>query len=227
MIFIQSIRVKDIDFPYEVIIKRRNRNIYLRIKDGKIVITTPKKLSLDFIYGFILKNYESIYKSWIKPPLIMNTLHFFGKPYSLEILESSRNYILKEEDKIFIFTKKKENSYIQKLVTLFYAKELLKFVEKNILQIKFKFHIDYDITFDCKNVKTYFGECFPKRRHIILSTKLAKYEPIYILSVLYHEMGHFYYQNHSMQFYALLEQVFPNYKQIQKNLRKIRYNDAF
>ncbi len=223
----RRLQVKDIDCLVDVIIKRSNKNIYLRVRDNILWITSPKNLSDDFIKNMILKNYDSIYKSLHTPSFEPSGLHFFGKEYSLEIISSMTDHIEVEENKMMIYTKKKENSHIQKLVSLFYAKELSKFVEKNILQIKFDFHIDYEITFAFKNVKTYFGECFVKRRHIILATKLAKYEPRYILSVIYHEMAHFFYQNHSMQFYSLLEQVFPGYVQTQKSLRKIKYNDMF
>lgn len=223
----RRIQVKDLDCAVNVIIKRSNRHIYLRVRENMLWITSPASLSDEFIKDMILKNYDMIVKALCIPPSESGRLHFFGKDYPLEIIGSAFNLVEPLQDKIIIHTKKKENSHIQKLVSLFYAKELSKFVEKNLPPIKSAFHLNEEITFAYKNVKTYFGECFPKRRHIILATKLAKYEPGYILSVIYHEMAHFYYQNHSMQFYSLLEQVYPNYRQVQKSLRKIKYNDMF
>lgn len=227
MIFIRRLQVRDIDCSVEVIVKKSNKNIYLRVRNQMLYITAPNNLSDELIRKLVLKNYTAIAKALSTPPPVENKLHFFGREYELRICSSGMDHVFAEEDILWIFTKKKEDSYIQKLVLLFYAKELSNFVEKNISQIKSKFHFEEEIRFAYKNVKSYFGECFPKRRYIILSVKLAKYDPQYILSVLYHEMAHFFHQNHSMQFYELLERVFPGYRQTQKNLRKIKYNDIF
>ncbi|MCM1197024.1 MAG: M48 family metallopeptidase, partial [Roseburia sp.] len=78
-----------------------------------------------------------------------------------------------------------------------------------------------------KNVKGYYGECFSKKNLIILSTKLAKYDLKYILSVIYHECAHFKYQNHQKEFYDYLEERYPNYQKVQRELRKIRYNEKY
>ena len=66
-----------------------------------------------------------------------------------------------------------------------------------------------------------------KQRLIILSTNLAKYEFNYILSVIYHEYAHFYVSGHGDKFYNILENVFPNYKKTQSNLRKTKYSDLY
>lgn len=227
MIFIRRVQVKDIDCPVEVTVKKSNKHIYLRVRSRTLFITAPHDLSDEFIRELVLKNYTAIAKALSTPPPVENKLHFFGREYELRVCPSERERVIAEDGILWVFTKKKENSHIQKTVLLFYAKELSNFVEKNISAIKSAFHFNEEIQFQYKNVKSYFGECFPKRRIIILSLKLAKYDPYYILSVLYHEMAHFFHQNHGMRFYALLEQVFPGYRRVQKELRKIKYNDIF
>ncbi|MCR4898950.1 MAG: DUF45 domain-containing protein, partial [Acholeplasmatales bacterium] len=49
----------------------------------------------------------------------------------------------------------------------------------------------------------------------------------YILSVLYHEYCHFHYMNHQKEFYDFIELRLPNYRKINSNLRKIKYNDLY
>ena len=227
MIFIFRIKVKDIDCPVKVIIKKTNKHIYLRDRDNTIVITSRCNLTLEFINNMVLKHYDAIYKSLTKTSPTLNELHYFGKKYSLDVVLSQSNNVEVLEDRIVIFTKKKEESYIQKIMSLFYAKELSNFVEKNLENIKNIFNIKFPITIVYKDVKTYFGSCYFRRKQINFATKLCKYDPIYIMSVIYHEMAHFYYPNHSTKFYALLEQKFPNYKKIHKNLKKITYNDLY
>lgn len=221
------IKIKDIECEVEVIIKRRNKNIYLRVRDGKILITTPSKLSTDYIEKMILKNYDYILKLLNKPNICSDGIHFLGKKYQIEIISSTHNNVLLGDENITIFTRKNEEAYIKRILHLFYGNELKKIVTKYIDEIKKAFNISFDIEFQYKNVKTYFGECYHKRRLVILATKLAKYDLVYILSVIYHELAHFYYQNHSYKFYDLLEKVFPKYKQVQRNLKKIKYYDLY
>ena len=222
-----KLKVREYEFPVHILLKRGNKNIYLRVKNEVVYITTPTPLTESFVRKMIEQNYDMIVKAFQRPPLDQTILHFLGKAYKLSIFPSVKDEVVIREEEICIFVKKKETAYIQKILHLFYAKELEKIVEKNILKIKYDFHIYFDILFQYKNVKTYFGLCYFKKRIIVLSTRLAKYDPRYILSVIYHEMGHFFYHNHSMQFYNLLEQVFPNYRKTQSELRKIKYNDFF
>lgn len=193
-----------------------------------IVITSFKKLTIDYIEKFILSNYDAIYKSLnTKPPLASNTLHFLGKEYSLAIFDAKYDLVYAQDNSIYVYTKNNNFQYIKSLIHTFYATEMEKIVKNELPNINIKFNISFPVIFDYKNVSTYFGECFPKRRKIILATKLAKYDPIYIKSVIYHEYAHFFYNNHQNEFYNLLEKVFPNYKLIQKSLRKIKYNDIY
>ncbi|MBQ9124559.1 MAG: DUF45 domain-containing protein [Acholeplasmatales bacterium] len=221
-----NITVKDITLEVVVIIKKQNRRAYYRIKPNNILqITTPYKISDEHIKKVILDNYEKIKKSLNTSNIEKrNSLHLFGKSYNLEIIESKHynSYVL--DDTIYIYCNLDNAS---KAIDKFYADKLKEYVEKRIDFIKRQFHIDYEITFKYKNVKTYFGECFYKRRLVILSTKLCKYEEIYIDSVIYHELAHFTFQNHSDSFYMLLEGLFPNYKRIQAKLRKIKFDDIY
>lgn len=228
MIFIKRFIYLDIDCNIYVTIKKSNKKIYLRVKNGDIYFTSPVKLTDDYILNMVKNNYNSIIKAIKKaPPAKTNKLHFFGLEYDVIINKSSLNNVYIMDNEIHIYTKKADDNYILRLVHLFYANRLSQFVEKNIEAVKNKFNLNFNITLDYKNVKTYFAKCYSKRRHVVFSTNLCKYSEFYILSVIYHELAHFYHQNHGIQFYNLLEQKFSNYKKVQKELRKIKYNDIY
>lgn len=228
MIFIKRFQYLDIDCNVYVTIKRSNKRIYLRVKNGDIYFTSPIKLTDDYILNMVKTNYNSIFKAIKKaPPTKTNKLHLFGYEYNVIINKSDYNKVYLIDDEIHIYTKKIDEAYLSRLVHLFYANRLSQFVEKNIDEIKNKFNIGFNITLQYKNVKTYYAKCYSKKHHIIFSTNLCKYDEFYILSVIYHELAHFFHQNHGMQFYNLLEQKFPNYKKTQSNLRKIKYNDIY
>ncbi|MBE6137540.1 MAG: M48 family metallopeptidase [Erysipelotrichaceae bacterium] len=223
----RSIRVNDFDFLFDVKIKRANKNIYMRIKNQVLYFTSPVMLKDDFIKKMILKNYDEIYKKLTMPPLSYNTIHFLGAEYNIKLVKSNTNTIVYDQENFYIHTTSEDSKHIESLMHLFYAKELKKIVESNIDEIKEKFNIKFNITFQYKNVHSYYGECFHKKRHIILATRLCKYKLEYILNIIYHEMAHFYHQNHSKAFYELLEAVHPGYRASQRALKRTRYNDGY
>lgn len=219
------VHVNQINFKVEVIYRRLNRKIYLRIKDGVVVITTPVKLSYEKIEDMIEKNFNSIMKYMTPSKQIEDKIHYLGKEYSLSIEDSSFNKINVLEDVIQVYSRTPQA--IEKLVESLYKNTLSNVVERYAKDILSQFNIDFEVQFQYKKVKGYYGECFSKKRLIILSTRLAKYDMKYILSVIYHECAHFKYQNHQKEFYEYLEKRYPNYRKIQKELRKIRYNEKY
>lgn len=214
----------------DIIIKKNNKRIYIRPKYPNLVkITTPIKLSISKLEDILLKNYDFIKKVVQSAPLKLssNKLHFFGKEYNIEIKPSLKNYIELNNDAIYIYAKSNDEITIKAIINKFYTENLKKFVEKEIAEAKNKLGILFNLTIKYKNVKTYFGQCMPKRKIVTFSTKLAKYDEIYIKSVIYHELAHFYYLNHGKDFYLLLESVFPGYMKTHKELKRIKFTDIY
>lgn len=220
-----NIKYKDLDLMIDIIIKRSNRRIYLKvIKPNIIRITTPINLTNSKILEFIETDYNFIKKHLNKKEMIKeNILHLFGKVYQLKLIEDKIEYAYYDESNIYIHYKNLE--HIKKIVSSFYNQMLKKYIDLNIIEAKKNMNINYDLKINYKDVKTYFGQCRPKTKELTFSSKLAKYDNILILSVIYHELAHFYYLNHQEGFYRLLEKVFPNYKYYQKKLRSTKYND--
>ncbi|MDE6655632.1 MAG: M48 family metallopeptidase, partial [Anaeroplasmataceae bacterium] len=180
---------------------------------------------LSKIEDMIKTNFNHIMKYMNVPKQIEDKIHYLGKLYPLTIMNSSSNEIYVLEDQIQVFCKSPQA--IGKLVDTLYKNTLKNVVESYSKSILSQFNIDFNVQFQYKNVKGYYGECFSKKKVIILSTRLAKYDLKYILSVIYHECAHFKYQNHQTEFYEYLEARYPNYRKVQKELRKIRYNEKY
>lgn len=222
---LEIIKVNNIDFKVNVIYKRYNKRIYLRVKNGQLYITTPTKLTAFSISQMIKANFNSIIKSMNESTKIEDKIHYLGESYHLILRESKTNTVYIDGDSFIIETT--NTAIASKLVDSFYITTLKKIVKTYENYILSQFNITEPVTFSYKNVKGYYGECFPKKRKIILSTKLAKYDPKYILSVIYHEFAHFKYQNHQKEFYDYLEEVYPNYRKVQHAMRSIKYNELY
>lgn len=222
-------KINDLDLFIDIVIKKCNKKIYIRPKKPNIVkITTPIRLAKSKIEEILNKNYEFI-RSVLSAPDVTkeNVLHLFGKKYNLNIISHFENKYEIINDTIYIYAKSLDEITIKSVINKFYKIELEKFVASELIDAKNKMNISFDILIKYKNVKSYFGQCMPKRRVVTFSTILAKYKPIYIISVIYHELAHFYYLNHNKDFYSLLESKMPGYKRLNKELKKIKFIDIY
>ena len=219
--------LNDIVVDVSQIIKRRNKKIYLHFyKPNIIKITTPYKLSNDKIMEYLNSSYKYIKKriDYTEKPK-ENVLHLFGEEYNVKIVDAEESYV--ECDGKYIIIHKNESDDERKLEYNYYLECLKHFITRYLEEAKSSLNINRIITVKYKDVKTYFGICTPKKNQIGFAIKLAKYDPILIKSVLYHELCHFYFLNHQKGFYKLIENVFPNYKHYQHLLRSTKYNDLF
>ena len=225
-----NINIDGIIFEFEIEIKRGNKNIYYRlVPPNKIILKLNRRISdsefnklLDEIKPNIIKMYN---KNSLRPDIDDKHIHLLGKLYNLVLINSNDNNIFQDDKNIYVSYKKEED--IKKLINNLYNEYLNRIVIDNIDGIKERFNINFDIKFEYKNAKTFFGECYIREKRIILSSFLAKYEYKYILSVIYHELAHLFYRGHQDDFYNLLEEIYPNYKKAQSELRKIRYYEKY
>ena len=200
------------------------------IKPNIVCITTFRELSYDecnkFINDqerFIIRRLNEIKNEEINT----DKIHFLGKEYKLIIINADYDSIRIENNIIIITTINDSKEYIRYLIHRMYTEALSKIVKGNIEKIKKDMDIHFTITFLYKDVLSYYGKCYFSRRVIVLQTSLAKYEMKYIISVIYHEMAHFYYQDHQEGFYNLLESKIPGYKKLQHELRMIKYREIY
>ncbi len=218
-----------IDINVINVIRRRN-SIGLKVVDSKYIeIYSPYKLKEFDIINLIERHKRFIKKRIISTEIDDSIIHILGKEYKLNIIDFDSDNILVDDylNEVRIYTKNKSDNNIYNIINQYYMNVLINIVNKNIDRIKAEMNISFDIRFMYKRVNTYFGECYNKKRIVILNTKIAKYELKYILSVIYHELAHFYYSNHQNNFYNYLEKVYPNYRNIQKEMRKIKYNEKY
>ncbi len=224
------IECNNIQFFYKLNIRRNSKKITMRIKENYLSFTSSYKLNKKEIKYFIEKNYNLILKEFNNLKLKNqknNEIHYLGKKYNIKIIESNYDFIKIEDDFFIIYTKNNNEEYNKKIVHSFYKSFLKNYIDAEIINAKKIFDINFDIKIRYKTVKTYFGNCYFKKNIIDFNTSLAKYNTLYIKTVLYHELGHFLYHDHSNNFYNRCEMAYPGFINNNKNLRKIHYNDLY
>jgi predicted metal-dependent hydrolase len=212
------------EFKVDIVIKRSNKNIYFRFKKGIIQITTPKALDDKYITSMLKKHYNKLKK--MSENIVSDSIHYLGNEYNLMIYQSDKNNIEFKDNIAYIYTNKIDEHYIYKIIYNKYFELIKDIIEQYHLQYESMFNVS-DVKYVIKDVKTYFGQCNSKKKIIVLSAKLAKYDKELILSVLAHELAHFKYQNHSQNYYNYLEMIVPGYRKMQKQLKRLKYNDKY
>ena len=196
------------------VVRKNNKNTYIRVKDNKIIITTHYLATNRYLEKLIKTNYNSITKMIdknIKKEIDKDIFKLFGKQYQIVYTENIKK--IQIEDNI-IYTKDEKtinnwlNNYIKQTFTnhLEYNYNLFK---ENIPKPTLKI----------RAMKTRWGVCNTKTHNITLNKELYRYEIECLDYVCIHELSHLIEANHSKAFWNIVSKYCPNYKEIRKRLR--------
>ena len=201
---------------YDVIINKKmsTKNIYIRVKDDlNIYVTANTFTSNQKIKEVIEKNYNFIKKNIIRlenKNLKKNDFYYLGQKY--DIVYSDNKDLILEDDKVFINHDFNLDKWYRKRASIVFKIELDKIYNL------FPYEIPYP-SLMIRDMKTRYGVCNTKLKKVTLNLDLIKKDIIYLDYVIVHELSHLIHANHSKDFWSVVEEVMPNYKQIRKELR--------
>lgn len=203
-------KFNDIEYNIEII-RKNNKNTYLRIKDNVIVVTTNYFTSLSSIEKLINNNQEFINKALTKNINKKQDITFklFGKSYDI-IYGFLTTEI--EENKIYTKDEKDLNKFLSKYIYSIYEEQLNNWY--NTFEEKIPIP-----NLKIRKMKSRWGVCNIKNKNITLNLELSKYNIEALNYVIVHELSHFIHPNHSKDFWTLVAKYYPNYKEIRKCLR--------
>ena len=197
---------------YQVeIIKKNNKNTYLRVKDGKIVVTTNYLVSKSKIEKLIKDNTSFINKNLDRYNNKVKDTSFklFGNSYDIIYGLPSTEIT---NNKIYTKDSKSLNKYLSKYITSIYQERLnywYNIFEENIPVPNLKI----------RKMTSRWGVCNTKNHNVTLNLELSKYNIDALDYVIVHELSHFIYPNHSKDFWSLVSKYYPDYKIIRKKLK--------
>ena len=202
--------LNDKEYPIEII-RKNNKNTYLRVKDSKIIVTTNYLTSLTTINKLIKNNTTFINKQLTKENLKKEdtTFKLFGNSY--DIIYGFKDTEI-ENNKIYTKDLKTLNKYLSKYITNIYNERLNYYYhlfEENIPIPNLKI----------RKMTSRWGVCNIKNHNVTLNLELSKYNIECLNYVIVHELSHFIHPNHSKDFWLLVSKYYPNYKEIRKYLR--------
>ncbi len=202
------------DKIYEVeIIKKNNRNTYIRVKDGKIIVTTNYLTPRSSIVKLIRDNQNSLIKminTDNKKQDKKDNFYLFGKQYDVIY---GFNGIEIDNDKIYAPNKKELDKYILNEI-------------KKIYQIRLDYWYNvFEEKIPVPNLKirkmtSRWGVCNTKNHNVTLNYELSKYDITCLDYVIVHELSHFIYHDHQKDFWNLVSKYYPKYKEARKMLKE-------
>ena len=197
------------EYPIEII-RKNNKNTYLRVKDSKIIVTTNYLTSLTTINKLIKNNTTFINKQLTKEDFKKEEIFkLFGNSY--DIIYGFKDTEI-ENNKIYTKDLKTLNKYLTKYITNIYNERLdyyYHLFEENIPIPNLKI----------RKITSRWGVCNIKNHNVTLNLELSKYNIECLNYVIVHELSHFIHPNHSKDFWLLVSKYYPNYKEVRKYLR--------
>ena len=201
-------KIYDVD-----IIRKNNKNTYVRVKNGKIVVTTNYLTGKNSIIKLIRDNEDSIIKMIDKDSKKIEkneNFYYFGKKYDV-IYGFSEIEI--SDHKIYVSDKKSLDKYINKEIALIYSERL------NYWYNMFEEKIPVP-NLKIRKMTSRWGVCNIKNHNVTLNYQLSMYDICCLDYVIVHELSHFIHPNHSKDFWNLVSKYYPRYKECRKMLKE-------
>ena len=148
-----------------------------------------------------------------------STVYVWGVPHKLELVERTGNAKIVLEDG-------RMTMYIRPLCPKAKKQEVLDRWYRRILQEaadglikKWTGIIGVEVKkLYIRKMKTHWGSCNYQRQTMRLNSELAKRNPEYLEYVIVHEILHIIEKNHNQNYYRLLSQYLPAWKDIRKRM---------
>ncbi|MBF0978718.1 MAG: M48 family metallopeptidase [Clostridiales bacterium] len=218
------------NLEYELV-RSKIKNMYILIRNGKVIVKVPKAISDNRIRNFInskeewinkkLKEFEK--KSFKEKSYVSGEVFkVLGNDYTLNIEYGDFEKASVNLNNGYINICVSENCEtvkIKELIEKMYYKIALMIVDKSVNMWKNILKIAPDVVV-IKKLKTAWGKCNSKGK-ITINPDLMKYDQRVIDYVVLHEFCHLRYMNHSKDFWNMVSKYMPDYKLLRNELKNV------
>lgn len=219
--------------------KSKRKNIYLQIKNGKVIVKVPYYVTNKQIEEIVYKKSNWIQKSLEKYNKKNNELKKYqegeiykilGEEYILKINYEETNQIKVDitDCNIIInlpFTYKMEpnlSNKIEKIINKMYMQIIQKQLDYTMKKVTNMVGLAPK-KYRVRDMKSAWGSC-SSTKNISIALKLIEYSPKAFEYVVLHEVCHLKHMNHSKQFWQMVEGYMPDYKKYKKELNSSKYD---
>ena len=194
--------IKD-NVTYKVFVTYKyQRNIYFRYKKDGFYVSAPYLTSKQTILGGIEKFFPKLLKQ-------------HDKLYSHFSFEEDHVYLLGEKASISSLNIKNEEE-----LNLFLKKKALGILTEEVKKYQQIMGISTEYKVKIRDTSHQYGSNSKKTHTLSFQTSLIHYSLDIIDTVVVHELAHDFERNHQKGFYEIVYKYSPNYKELQRKLKK-------
>ena len=204
------------------IVRKDVKNITLKVRpNGEAILTAPNSASDEHIKFIIQKRAKWIaqkraffasFKMPQKEYVSGEDFRYLGRSYRLKVVQSKEERIKLQRGYLELFVKDKSDLKRREnlIYEWYHEKAMIYFF--NILQ-EFNKIVKQDIkSVKIRQMKTRWGSCNPYKSYINLNIVLIKKPKACIEYVVFHELAHLLYPDHSKKFYDYLTLYMPDWQ---------------
>ena len=213
------------------ILRKDVKNFTLRVKpNGKTELVVPLLATKKHIDKILekrknwideKKEYISKFKSVEKKLISGENMKYLGKNYRLKVYETYKNErVILSRGKLNLYVKNKDdyNKKLNLIECWYKEKAMIHFL--NTVNKYNKITQKDSINVRIRKMKTRWGSCNKTKKYINLNLNLIKKPKICIEYVVFHELAHLIYPNHSKDFYNYLSLYMSDWKEREKILNE-------
>ena len=235
---IKYLKIKDIEIPIDIKSYKNSKSVKIYFKGNTLNVTKPTRLSMATLLKILKEDEDNLYNKYkkildseistIKQWKTGENIYYKGEEYTIIREITKKNQIsldLKEEQKQIVITLPERISQDEAKI---YGDKIIKKLLKNNTEALIAERLPYwsRITgFNYNQVKvrdatTRYGSCMPSKKNLYFSSRLIMLPEDKVDAIIVHELCHMKYKYHDKQFYDLVATYIPNYKEIDKWLKK-------
>lgn len=215
-------RIEAIDMKYRIdnqeysveIIRKNNKNTYIRMKGDTIEVSTNYFVTKKQIVDILNRNATSLQKMLIQCQQRQEKQQKFmylGVSYDIIIMPTEQVEIVDQN----LYTSSREQ------LQAWYQNQMQQIYEKCYRNCYHRFEEKLPFyQLKIRKMKTRWGVCNRKSETITLNSELLHYDYRAIEYVVIHELSHLIHFNHSSEFWKVVAKYCPNYKEMKKILKE-------
>ena len=204
---------------YEVIIiKKRNKNTYIRVKDDmKIYVTTNYLVSKRYVKNLLDDNYNYLVKminNMCKKNEKKDLFFYLGNSYDIIFVNDLKKVDVDSNNFVIYASNMRElNRWYNKVI-----KDT--FIERFNYIYNIFDEVNVMPSLKIRKMKSRWGVYNRIKHSVTLNSELIKYNIRCLDYVIVHELSHVIHFDHSKKFWSLVSKYSSNYKDIKKELKE-------
>lgn len=214
--------------------KKDINNIFISVENNEVILTVPSYFSNKQIEQILIEKKEWIFNkitnnSKKSIPYVKGTQSYnpeftniFGKKYHIDLVYgniSSPKLDLDDKNIQIILPIKFKNSNNSDLLKIMLQKMYTKILDSELDSILENARINLGYApEDVEIVKQTNYIAKLSNNKLYINPEIVKFDKETIEYIIFHEFCHIKYKTHSKKFYEIMQNFFPNYKQIEQNL---------